>query len=117
MTAADLVVLAAGLGGSGDPNDPANSDVGSAGPTGLALTVVLLIAAALLVRSMNKHLKRIPRSFDPQDDVPPVPDTPAELLTPRDPGQDLLDQLRRAPRAIEAPRPDADRRPGGGPED
>jgi MFS family permease len=65
---------------------------------------LLLIAAALLVKSMSGHLKKLPRSFDPDDQLPEIPDTPAELLEPREPGQDLLDQLRRAPRAIEPPR-------------
>jgi hypothetical protein len=83
-------------------------DVGKSGPLGLLLTVLLLIAAALLVRSMTKPLKRIPASFDPVDDVDRVPDTPAELLEPRPgPGDELLDTLRRAPRAIEPPRRDA----------
>jgi hypothetical protein len=83
-------------------------DVGKAGPLGLLLIVVLLIAVLLLGRSMGRHLKRVPRSFDPADQVP---DTPAELIDPpaRDPGVELLDTLRRAPLAIEAPR---DRRRG-----
>ena len=83
-------------------------DVGKSGPLGLLLIVVLLIAVLFLGRSMGRHLKRVPRSFDPADQVP---DTPAELIDPprRDPGEELLDTLRRAPRAIEAPR---DRRPG-----
>ena len=78
-------------------------DVGKAGPLGLLLTLVLLIAVFLLVRSMTKHLKRIPPSFDPADQVP---DTPAELVDvpARDPGEELLDTLRRAPLAIEPPR-------------
>ncbi|MGY1831448.1 hypothetical protein ACI8AA_13630 [Geodermatophilus sp. SYSU D01180] len=82
-------------------------DVGKSGPLGLFLTLVLLVAVFLLVRSMNRHLKRIPRSFEPEDDQPQVvvPDTPAELVDPpRRPGQDLLDDLRRAPRAIEGPK-------------
>ena len=92
--------------------DQLPEDVGKSGPIGLALIVVLLIAVALLVKSMSRHLKRIPRSFDPADSEPAVvvPDTPAELLQePRRPGQDLLDDLRKAPRAIEPPRDD-DRR-------
>jgi hypothetical protein len=105
-----LVVLAAAPASTSTPPSPDDTgDVGTAGPTGLALTVVLLIAVALLVRSMSKHLKRIPRSFDPEDlrddHLPQVPDTPAELVDPpRGPGEDLLEQLRRAPRAIEPPR-------------
>jgi hypothetical protein len=78
-------------------------DVGKAGPLGLLLLVVLLIAVLLLGRSMGRHLKRVPRSFDPADQVP---DTPAELidLPARDPGEELLETLRRAPLAIEPPR-------------
>jgi hypothetical protein len=83
-------------------------DVGKAGPLGLLLIVLLLIAVAFLVRSMSTHIKRVPRSFDPEDRVE-VPDTPAELLEPApQPGEQLLDNLRRAPRAIEPPR-DGDR--------
>jgi hypothetical protein len=91
-------------------------DVGKAGPLGLLLIVLLLIATALLVRSMTTHLKRVPRSFDPAEQGPRVvvPDTPAELVEQRrEPGQDLLDQLRSAPLAIEPPRQDGDGRPDG----
>jgi hypothetical protein len=85
-------------------------DVGKAGPLGLMLIVVLLIAVLLLGRSMGRHLKRVPPSFDPADQVP---DTPAELIDPprRDPGEELLDTLRRAPLAIEPPRREDDGRP------
>jgi hypothetical protein len=104
MSVGTLTVLAA------DQQLP--EDVGKAGPIGLLLIVVLLIAVALLVRSMTKHLKRLPRSFDEPDDAVQVPDTAAELLEERPPGQDLLDELRSAPRAIEPPRRD-DGRPEG----
>jgi hypothetical protein len=94
--------------------DQLPEDVGKSGPLGLLLTVVLLIAVALLVRSMTTHLKRVPRSFDPADAPPDIPDTAAELLDERaprspEPGDELLDTLRRAPRAIEPPRNDDDR--------
>ena len=89
--------------------DQLPEDVGKAGPVGLLLTVLLAIAIVLLVKSMTRHLKRIPPSFDDPRVV--VPDTPAELVDP--PGQQLLDRLRQAPRAIEAPRPD--RRPDDDP--
>lgn len=83
-------------------------DVGKSGPLGLFLLLLLLVAVALLVRSMNRHLRGLPRSFDDRDGPRVVvPDTPAELVDePRRPGQDLLDDLRRAPRAIEGPRPE-----------
>jgi hypothetical protein len=90
-----LTVLAAG--------EQLPEDVGKSGPLGLLLIVVLLIATVLLVKSMGRHLKKVPRSFDPEDRVE-VPDTPAELLDGPAPGEELLDTLRRAPRAIEPPR-------------
>ena len=90
-------------------------DVGKAGPLGLLLIVLLLIAVALLVRSMTTHLKRIPPSFEPQDDVGPIPDDASEIVDPGpQPGEILLDSLRRAPRAIEPPRDD-DGRPDAPP--
>ncbi|MCW2635394.1 MAG: uncharacterized protein JWQ99_1761 [Blastococcus sp.] len=100
MSVPAIVVAAAG--------DQLPEDVGKSGPLGLLLIVVLLIAVALLVRSMSTHLKRIPRSFDPQDAPPDIPDTPAGLVDQR-PGEELLDNLRRAPRAIEPPRDDTGR--------
>jgi hypothetical protein len=83
--------------------EQAPEDVGKSGPLGLLLTLLLLIAVVLLVRSMTTHLKRVPASFDPVEPAEQVPDTPAELFEPR-PGEELLDTLRRAPRAIEPPR-------------
>jgi hypothetical protein len=80
-------------------------DVGKAGPLGLLLIVVLLIVTAFLVKSMGRHLKRVPDSFEPPEVV--VPDDASELFEQQpEPGQDLLDTLRRAPRAIEPPRAD-----------
>lgn len=95
----------------------APEDVGKAGPLGLLLLVVLLIATALLVRSMTAHLQRLPRSFDPADREIPlhVPDTPAELVEDRQPGQDVLDVLRRAPLAIDPPRRPDGEAPGARP--
>ena len=80
-------------------------DAGQSAPTGLTLTVVLLVAIVLLGRSMGRHLKKVPRSFEPEDRVE-VPDTPAELLARPAPGEEILDSLRRAPLAIEPPRSD-----------
>src|SRR3954467_13526073 len=99
---------ATGLSELAVPADQAPQDVGKAGPLGLLLLVVLLIAVALLVRSMTTHLKRLPRSFDPPaaDDVEvDVPDSPEGIDDPGpQPGETLLDDLRRQPRAIEPPK-------------
>ena len=90
-------------------------DVGKSGPFGLLLLVLGLIAVGFLVRSMTRHLKRVPASFDEPAGGRGVvvPDTPEELLRERrdDGAEDLLDTLRRAPRAIEPPR-DEDRDAG-----
>ena len=85
-------------------------DVGKAGPLGLLLMIVLLIVVLLLGRSMGRHIKRVPVSFDPDEQPVAVPDSPAELIDGPQPGQALLDTLRRAPLAIEPPRD----RPGDG---
>lgn len=89
-------------------SDQLPEDVGKSGPFGLLLLILGLIAVGFLVRSMTRHLKRVPASFDrPEDgDDVVVPDSPAELVDERrdGAGDDLLDTLRRAPRAIEPPR-------------
>jgi hypothetical protein len=56
------VVLAAndGPGGKGE-------EFGKSSPVALLVIVLLAIAVVFLVRSMNKHLKRVPASFDPED--------------------------------------------------
>jgi hypothetical protein len=94
--------------------DQLPEDVGKAGPLGLLLIIVLLVAVALLVRSMTGHLKKIPRSFDPADQATDVvvPDDISELDRPAEPGQELLETLRRRPLAIEPPRNDGGRPEG-----
>src|SRR6478672_4707566 len=39
-------------------------DFGKAGPFGLVIVVLLLIATFALVWSMNRHLRKLPESFD-----------------------------------------------------
>jgi hypothetical protein len=53
-------------------NAPHNTgpDFGKASPVGLLILVLLLIATFLLIRSMNRHLKKLPKSFGP-----PPPET------------------------------------------
>jgi hypothetical protein len=48
---------------------PHNSgpDFGKASPFGLLVVVLLLISLVFLVRSMNRHLRKLPESFDPQN--------------------------------------------------
>ena len=51
----------------------------SAGPLGLLVVVLMIIATVLLVRNMNARLRRLPREFpeQPQDEGrPPSPEGP-----------------------------------------
>ena len=42
-----------------------------AGPLGLLIIVLLAVATVLLIRNMNKRLKRLPERFPDQDPDPP----------------------------------------------
>ena len=50
----------------------------SAGPLGLLVVILMVIATVLLIRNMNARLKRLPREFPPPTDQPedPSPRTP-----------------------------------------
>jgi hypothetical protein len=50
-------------------------DFGKASPVGLLVIVLLLVATFLLVRSLNRQLKKVPQSFDPAN---PAPDQAAD---------------------------------------
>jgi hypothetical protein len=55
------------------PDDPGGrgEDFGKSSPLGLLVLLVFLVAVAFLARSMTKHLKRVPASFDkPEADEP-----------------------------------------------
>jgi hypothetical protein len=45
-------------------------DFGKASPFGLLVVVLLLIGTFGLVWSMNRHLKKLPESFDPEHPEP-----------------------------------------------
>ena len=75
LAASHLVVLAAGSGGT-TTNQPGGQgpEFGSSGPFALIVIIVLLVAVGFLVRSMAKHLKRVPASFDAEMDAKPEQD-------------------------------------------
>ena len=59
-------------------------DFGKASPVALLIVVLLLISTLLLLRSMNRQLKKVPESFDPTH---PEPDQAADEGTDAvDPG-------------------------------
>ena len=53
-----------------DPPRDTGPDFGKASPFGLLVIVLLLIGTFLLVWSMNRHLRNLPKSFDDQDSGP-----------------------------------------------
>ena len=70
----DTFVMIVGLLADDAPRDT-GPDFGKASPFGLLIVVLLLIGTFLLVRSMNRRLKRLPESFDRKD---PQPDQAAD---------------------------------------
>jgi hypothetical protein len=66
------------------PDEPGGrgADFGKSSPVGLLVLLLFFVAVGFLVRSMTKHLKRVPASFDKPEDTPagdaPAEDAPAE---------------------------------------
>jgi hypothetical protein len=53
-------------------------DFGKSSPVGLLVLLLFFVAVAFLVRSMTKHLKRVPASFDPPEEAPADADADPE---------------------------------------
>jgi hypothetical protein len=51
-----------------DEEEPPGEDFGKSSPVGLLVILLFFVAVAFLVRSMTKHLKRVPASFDPPEE-------------------------------------------------
>ncbi|MFC4853141.1 hypothetical protein [Actinophytocola glycyrrhizae] len=62
------------------PSEPGGrgEDFGKSSPVGLLVLLLFFIAVAFLVRSMTKHLKRVPESFDKPQDGDGGSDEPAD---------------------------------------
>ena len=73
MTGLDLLLLLAAPAGEVDESEV------SAGPIGLLIVLLMLIATALLIRNMNGRLKRLPREFPEAQDAPPADQDPGRL--------------------------------------
>lgn len=56
-------------------------DFGKSSPVGLVLLIVFFIAVFFLVKSMNKHIKGLPASFDEPAEA--SKETPAEPSAPK----------------------------------
>jgi len=62
----DTLMVAIGLLADDAPRNT-GPDFGKASPFGLVIVVLLLIGTFLLVWSMNRHLRKLPKSFDRGD--------------------------------------------------
>ncbi|ATY14693.1 hypothetical protein CU254_32970 [Amycolatopsis sp. AA4] len=51
---------------SGD-NGGQGEDFGKSSPVGLLVLILFLVAVVFLVRSMSKHLKKVPQTFDQEE--------------------------------------------------
>ena len=72
-----------------DPAPPPGKgeEFGKASPIGLVVILVLLLATVFLVRSMTKHIRRVPASFDdPAEPAPGDAPRPAPAADPPDKG-------------------------------
>ena len=71
MTVLAAVTLSAVL--SQDPPPPSQGpEFGGSSPIALVVTLVLLVALVFLIKSMNKHLRKLPKSFDTEPDQRPA---------------------------------------------
>ena len=70
----DLMLLGMELLAQDEPRQT-GPDFGKASPVGLIIVVLLLVAVFGLVWSMNRHLRKLPESFDREH---PEPDQAAD---------------------------------------
>ncbi|MCU1687038.1 MAG: hypothetical protein JWQ81_7777 [Amycolatopsis sp.] len=64
VTATALFLAQQPTGGNNTDNGGQGEDFGKSSPVGFLLLIVFLVVVGFLVRSMTKHLKRVPGSFD-----------------------------------------------------
>jgi hypothetical protein len=62
------------------PDEPGGrgADFGKSSPVGLLVMLLFFVAVAFLVRSMTKHLKRVPASFDKDQEATSSDDSPSD---------------------------------------
>jgi hypothetical protein len=81
-----------------DPPRDTGPDFGKASPFGLLVIVLLLIGTFLLVWSMNRHLRKLPKSFDDEDSGPGQADpNPADGSDPQFDADEPTDETKREP--------------------
>lgn len=73
--------------GTVDPGTGHGPEWGKAAPVALVIILLMGIALFLLIKSMNRQLRKVPASFSPPDDQATVPDGPdpaGKVATPAD---------------------------------
>jgi len=70
-----------------DAANQTGPDFGKASPVGLLIVVLLFIGIVGLVWSMNRHLKRLPDTFDKSTDEPEVAAATAGVDADQVPGK------------------------------
>jgi hypothetical protein len=73
----EFLALAVGLLADDAPRNT-GPDFGKASPFGLVIVVLLLIGTFALVWSMNRHLRKLPKSFDEPEPEQPTEDHKSE---------------------------------------
>ena len=64
-----MMLIVGLLAEEGQPRDT-GPDFGKASPVGLLVVVLLMVGTFFLVRSMNRHLRKLPESFAGEQDAP-----------------------------------------------
>jgi hypothetical protein len=81
VTATALFLAQQPGGGTDTDNGGQGEDFGKSSPVGFLLLIVFLVVVGFLVRSMTKHLKRVPASFD-ADELAAIEAAAAAEATP-----------------------------------
>jgi hypothetical protein len=69
----DTLMLALGLLADEQPPSDTGPDFGKASPFGLLIVVLLMVGTFFLIWSMNRHLRKLPKSFDGDSAEPDQP--------------------------------------------
>jgi hypothetical protein len=83
----DALAIVVGLLAQEGPRDT-GPDFGKASPFGLLIVVLLIIGTFFLVWSMNRHLRKLPESFDrdkPESDQAADDESPTDPTKPTGP--------------------------------
>jgi hypothetical protein len=86
VTSAALFLAQQPTGGNTTDNGGQGEDFGKSSPVGFLLLIVFLVVVGFLVRSMTKHLKRVPKTFD-ADEAAAMEADEAAAQTPAESGK------------------------------